>query len=91
MKGLDRIYQDAGDLVRALPEDLQRSRMEVPECKAVADLALNQVRVGIANIPGAQIPWPYGGRLRAVVVDPRGAGEPRSMPSVLRSSSMSGQ
>jgi multidrug efflux pump subunit AcrB len=35
----------------------------------VADLALNQVRVGIANIPGAQIPWPYGGRQRAVVVD----------------------
>jgi multidrug efflux pump subunit AcrB len=35
----------------------------------VADLALNQVRVGIANIPGAQIPWPYGGRLRTVVVD----------------------
>ena len=37
--------------------------------QAVADLALNQVRVGLANIPGAQIPWPYGGRLRAVVVD----------------------
>src|SRR3954469_19495479 len=37
--------------------------------QAIADLALNQVRVGIANIPGAQIPWPYGGRLRAVVVD----------------------
>ncbi|EDY16761.1 acriflavin resistance protein [Chthoniobacter flavus Ellin428] len=35
----------------------------------VADLALNQVRVGIANIPGAQIPWPYGGRQRTVVVD----------------------
>ncbi|MEA3207317.1 MAG: hypothetical protein QOE70_374, partial [Chthoniobacter sp.] len=35
----------------------------------VADLALNQVRVGVANIPGAQIPWPYGGRQRAVVVD----------------------
>ena len=35
----------------------------------VADLTLNQVRVGIANIPGAQIPWPYGGRQRAVVVD----------------------
>ena len=29
----------------------------------------NQVRVGIANIPGAQIPWPYGGRMRTVVVD----------------------
>jgi multidrug efflux pump subunit AcrB len=37
--------------------------------QAIADLALNQVRVGIANIPGAQIPWPYGGRQRAVVVD----------------------
>jgi len=35
----------------------------------VADMALNQVRVGIANIPGAQIPWPYGGRQRTVVVD----------------------
>ena len=35
----------------------------------VADLALNQVRVGIVNIPGAQIPWPYGGRQRTVVVD----------------------
>ncbi len=35
----------------------------------VADLTLNQVRVGLTNIPGAQIPWPYGGRLRAVVVD----------------------
>ena len=35
----------------------------------VADLALNQVRVGLVNVPGAQIPWPYGGRLRTVVVD----------------------
>ena len=35
----------------------------------VADLTLNQVRVGLVNIPGAQIPWPYGGRLRTVVVD----------------------
>jgi multidrug efflux pump subunit AcrB len=37
--------------------------------QAVADLTLNQVRIGIANIPGAQIPWPYGGRNRTVVVD----------------------
>ena len=35
----------------------------------VADLTLNQVRIGLVNIPGAQIPWPYGGRLRTVVVD----------------------
>ena len=37
--------------------------------QAVADLTLNQVRLGLVNIPGAQIPWPYGGRLRTVVVD----------------------
>jgi multidrug efflux pump subunit AcrB len=35
----------------------------------VADLTLNQVRIGLVNIAGAQIPWPYGGRLRTVVVD----------------------
>ena len=35
----------------------------------IADLALNQVRIGLVNVPGAQIPWPYGGRLRTVVVD----------------------
>jgi multidrug efflux pump subunit AcrB len=35
----------------------------------VADLALNQVRLGLVTVPGAQIPWPYGGRLRTVVVD----------------------
>ena len=35
----------------------------------VADMALNQVRVGLVTIPGAQIPWPYGGRQRTVVVD----------------------
>ncbi len=35
----------------------------------VADLSLNQVRLGLVNVPGAQIPWPYGGRLRSVVVD----------------------
>src|ERR1700749_3070506 len=35
----------------------------------VADMALNQVRLGLTSISGAQIPWPYGGRQRAVVVD----------------------
>ena len=35
----------------------------------VYDLAQNTVRVGLANIPGAQIPWPYGGRMRTVAVD----------------------
>jgi multidrug efflux pump subunit AcrB len=35
----------------------------------VADLALNQVRIGLVTVPGAQIPWPYGGRMRNVIVD----------------------
>jgi multidrug efflux pump subunit AcrB len=35
----------------------------------VADITLNQIRIGLVNVPGAQIPWPYGGRLRTVVVD----------------------
>ncbi len=35
----------------------------------VADITLNQIRIGLVNVPGAQIPWPYGGRMRTVVVD----------------------
>lgn len=33
------------------------------------DLAQNQVRVGLATVEGAQIPWPYGGKTRLVSVD----------------------
>lgn len=33
------------------------------------DLAFSQVRVGLANIPGASIPYPYGGKVRVVAVD----------------------
>ena len=33
------------------------------------DMAWNQVRVGLANVPGASIPYPYGGRQRVVAVD----------------------
>ncbi len=33
------------------------------------DLAWNQVRVGLANVPGASIPYPYGGKQRVVAVD----------------------
>jgi len=65
----------------------------------VADLTLNQVRIGLVNIPGAQIPWPYGGRLRTVVVDldltalkaknlrPQDIGEPRRATSPRRGGS----
>ena len=33
------------------------------------DLSLNTVRVRLVNIPGAAIPYPYGGKQREVVVD----------------------
>jgi multidrug efflux pump subunit AcrB len=33
------------------------------------DMAFNQVRVGLANVRGASIPYPYGGKARVVAVD----------------------
>jgi Cu/Ag efflux pump CusA len=33
------------------------------------DMAFNQVRVGLANVRGAAIPFPYGGKQRVVAVD----------------------
>ena len=35
----------------------------------VYDTTLNQIRTTLATVPGAQIPWPYGGRFRVVSVD----------------------
>jgi len=33
------------------------------------DMAFNQVRVGLMNVPGASLPYPYGGKARVVAVD----------------------
>src|SRR5208282_258785 len=33
------------------------------------DATANHVRVGVANVPGAMIPWPYGGKQRVIAVD----------------------
>ncbi len=33
------------------------------------DLATNALRPGMASVPGAQIPYPYGGKVRQVMVD----------------------
>ena len=33
------------------------------------DMAFNQVRVGLMNVPGASVPYPYGGKPRVVAVD----------------------
>jgi multidrug efflux pump subunit AcrB len=35
----------------------------------IYDLGQNQIRVGMATVQGAQIPWPYGGKTRVVSVD----------------------
>ena len=35
----------------------------------IFDLSANQIRVGLATVRGAAIPWPYGGKNRIVSVD----------------------
>ena len=35
----------------------------------IYDLSQNQVRVGLATVQGAAVPWPYGGKTRLVCVD----------------------
>jgi multidrug efflux pump subunit AcrB len=35
----------------------------------IFDLAANQLRVGLATVQGASMPWPYGGKSRIVSVD----------------------
>src|SRR5271166_5409481 len=33
------------------------------------DMAMNFVRPQLATVPGASIPWPYGGKIRQIMVD----------------------
>ncbi len=33
------------------------------------DYGINFIRAEIATVPGAQIPWPYGGKQRQIMVD----------------------
>src|SRR3954468_7383975 len=33
------------------------------------DVSQNQVRVGLATVQGAAVPWPYGGKTRLIAVD----------------------
>ncbi len=35
----------------------------------IYDTTLNKIRTTLATVPGAQIPWPYGGRSRVVSID----------------------
>jgi len=42
------------------------SKFSEPELQ---DMTFNQVRVGLMNVPGASLPYPYGGKPRVVAVD----------------------
>ena len=44
------------------------SSPRLPE-QQIFDLAANQIRVGLATVQGAAMPWPYGGKMRLVSVD----------------------
>ena len=37
--------------------------------QALADLALNSVRIRLITVPGAAIPFPYGGKTRQILID----------------------
>jgi multidrug efflux pump subunit AcrB len=37
--------------------------------QAVFDLAINTVRVPLVTVPGAAIPWPFGGKFRQIQID----------------------
>jgi len=52
--------------VPILQLSLASKKFSEPELQ---DMAMNQVRVGLMNVPGASIPYPYGGKARVVAVD----------------------
>ncbi len=49
----------------------------------LADLAINQLRTPLITVPGAAIPWPFGGKQRQVQID--------LDPEALRARGLSGQ
>ena len=60
------IIQYSASTVPILQYSFSSAKMSEQE---LFDHAANQVRVGLANVPGAMIPWPYGGKSRVVAVD----------------------
>jgi multidrug efflux pump subunit AcrB len=60
------IIQYSASTVPILQYSFSSSKMSEQE---LFDATANQVRVGLANVPGAMIPWPYGGKTRVVAVD----------------------
>ncbi|RJF66790.1 efflux RND transporter permease subunit [Rhodopseudomonas palustris] len=51
--------------------------------QSLADLAINQLRTPLVTVPGAAIPWPFGGKQRQIQIDLN--------PSALQARGLSGQ
>ncbi|NEV77106.1 MULTISPECIES: efflux RND transporter permease subunit [unclassified Rhodopseudomonas] len=51
--------------------------------QSLADLAINQLRTPLVTVPGAAIPWPFGGKQRQIQID--------LDPSALQARGLSGQ
>ncbi|UYO41349.1 efflux RND transporter permease subunit [Rhodopseudomonas palustris] len=51
--------------------------------QGLADLAINQLRTPLVTVPGAAIPWPFGGKQRQIQID--------LDPSALQARGLSGQ
>jgi multidrug efflux pump subunit AcrB len=51
--------------------------------QSLADLAINQLRTPLVTVPGAAIPWPFGGKQRQIQIDLN--------PSAMQSLGLAGQ
>ena len=60
------IIQYSASTVPILQYSFSSSKMSEQE---LFDATANQVRVGLSNVRGAMIPWPYGGKQRVISVD----------------------
>src|SRR5271157_957559 len=60
------IIRYSASTVPVLQYSISSSKLSEQE---IFDLSANQIRVGLANVQGAAIPWPYGGKSPIVAVD----------------------
>jgi preprotein translocase subunit SecF len=60
------IIQYSASTVPILQYSFSSSKMSEQQ---MFDVAANQVRIGLATVRGAVVPWPYGGKMRVVSVD----------------------
>jgi multidrug efflux pump subunit AcrB len=60
------IIQYSASTVPILQYSFSSSKMSEQQ---MFDVAANQVRIGLATVRGAVVPWPYGGKMRVISVD----------------------